>query len=321
MEEKEKRELRKEIKAATELARSGKQTTELYDRLSTLHKSGHLDRDLFLNFGWLIYYNLKYIPVNNVLPRKRLMVQYLNLDLERPSLLHSLMLVEAIKLKKKSPAQFRFRDFVELWGLANLRDEDWENFKPENGRAKNSLVENLIGVYVHEIGKDHAVASEEFSRLLDKAIEIYRSNPHLPLYRAVMLEAQGRKEEALTCYCSLLKRWPRKFYLWSRAEALLPASDLDTRIALLCKAVTLARDKTFLGDIRLRLANVLHRKGMHHHAKHELNQYLRLYTSQRWQIKNWHETLSRRVEAAAPGVAPVSTPYDSFMAPAMQFLQ
>lgn len=321
MEERNVSELRKEIKAATELARSGGDVAEIYDRLSSMHKAGNLNQSLFLNFGWLIYYKLKYTPLNSVLPRKRLLIQYLNLDLPRPSLLHSLILNEAIKLKKNSPSQFRIRDFMELWDIDNLRDEDWEKFKPESGHATNSLVENLIGVYTREIKKDRTAASEEFGMLLDKAIEVYRSNAHLPLYRPIVLESQGRQEEALVCYRKLLKRWPRKFFLWSRAEELLPASDLDTRIALLSKAVTLVRDENFLGDIRLRLANVLHKKGLHHHAKHELNQYHNLYVSRRWHIKAWHGTLSRRIEAAAPGVVPTPTPYDAFIAPATQFPQ
>lgn len=313
--------MKKEIKRATELLRDGKSEGDLFDRLVELHNSDNLDQSLFLNFGWLIYYKLKHTPLSSVLPRKRLLIRYLNLDLERPSLLHSLILNEAVKLKKNSPSQFRFRDFVELWGIPNLRDEDWEKFKPENGHAPNSLVENLIGVYTREIKKDGAEASEDFMNLLDKAIESYRSNPHLPLYRPIVLESQGRKEEALVCYRNLLKRWPRKFFLWSRAEELLPRADLDMRIALLCRAVTLVRDKSFLGDIRLRLANLLIRKGLHHYAKHELNQYLQLYSSQGWHIKNWHDTLCRRTETASPGVTPVPTPYDSLMAPASRFLQ
>lgn len=320
MEEKEIWELRKEIKTATELARNRKYDGDLFDRLSALHKSGNLDPSLFLNFGWLIYYRLKHTPLSSVLPRKKLLIQYLGLYLERPSLLHSLILNEAIKLKKNSPSQFRFRDFVDLWGLVNLRDEDWEKFKPENGHSPNSLVENLIGEYVREIKKDRATASEDFGQLLEKAISIYRSNPHLPLYLPIVLESQGKKGEALDCYRNLLKRWPRKFFLWSRAEALLPRGDLEMRIALLSKAVTLVRDKSFLGDIRLRLAHLLHRKGLHHHAKHELDQYLHLYSSQGWHIKNWHDSLCRRIEADAPGVAPMPTPYDSFLPLATQFL-
>lgn len=320
MEEKDLSDLRKEIRETTELARAGKWDGNLIERLGALHKSGELDPSLLLNFGWLIYFRLKHTPLNSVLARKRLLVQYLNLELERPSLLHSLILGEALKTKKSTPSQFKIRDFVALWGIENLREEDWEKFKSEKmGHSSNSLVENLIGVYTREIKKDRTAASEDFGKLLDKAIAAYPSNPHLPLYRPIVLESRGQKEEALDCYRRLLKRWPRKFFLWSRAEELLPRADTDTRIALLCRAVTLVRDKSFLGDIRLRLAHLLNRKGMNHHAKHELNQYLQLYSSQGWHIKNWYDILCSRVEGAAPGVAPAPTPYDSFIALASQF--
>lgn len=313
MDQNEIRALRKEIDEATELTRSGRWTSSFFARLCSIHKAGQLDRSLFLSFGWYIYHRLKHSPLNNALERKRLLLQYLRLDLERPSLLHSLILNEAIKLKKKTPSQFRFRDFITLWGINNLRKEDWEKYRPDIGRAHKSLAENMIGVYVQEINKAKCAASKEFVIVLEKALTIYPSNPYLPLYLPIVYRSQGRREEALECYRTLLNRWPNKYVLWSRAEELLPKEDLDLRIAMLCKAVTLVRDKTLLGDILLRLANLFHKKGLPQYAKHELNQYLLLYTSQGWHIKDWYETLNRLVETTAPAVTPSRTPYEAFL--------
>lgn len=315
----ESRTFRKEIKAGIEEAKQGKGVKDLYDKLSALHKEGNLNPELHRDFGWLIYYRTRHTGLNFVMDRKRMLLQYLKLELERPSLLHSLMLSEAIKLKKSNPSQFRLRDFLNLWGLENLREEDWEKFKPSNGHSSNSLVENLIGNYVKEVKKDGCKASDEFALLLEKALQNYRSNPHLPLYKALVLVSQDKKEEALAHYKSLLRRWPKKFFLWSNSEELLPYKEIDTRIALLSKAITLVRDKGFLGNIRLRLANLLYKKGLYANALHEVEQYQRYYFSQGWHIKRWCETLTDRITAASPGLKSSPTPYSDFIPLADQF--
>lgn len=313
--------LRKDLKEGVQRARQGENVGELHSRFSSMVREGTLPKALLRDFGWLNYYQLKYTHLSSVLPRKRLLLQHLNLDLNHPSLLHSLILAEAVKLKKNSPAQFRLRDFVDLWKLENLRKEDWEKFNPEKGHSCNSLVENLIGACMKEIRRYGGEASEEFGSLLRKAMDVYPSSPHLPLYEPIVLASQGKKEEALAAYQRLLRRWPRKFFLWSSAEEMLPRADIDTRISLLCKAITLVRDQSFLGDIRLRLANLLQKKGLYAYARHELETHLHHYVSRHWNVKRWHETLSGRLNASAPGVAPSPTPYASFLALADGFLQ
>lgn len=278
------------------------------------------------NLGWDIYRTLKDTPYNQVLKRKRLLLQYLNLNLSRPSLLHSLILSEALKLKKASPSQFRLKDFLALWGLEYLRDDDWVKFRPEKGHSPNSLVENLVGSYVKELqeekrkkafSKDEGPKGsddvpEEFDLLIDKALQTYRSNPHLPIYKAQLLALEGRREEALEHYVRLLRRWPKKFFLWTKAEALVPYRDIDLRIALLCKAIMMVRDEAFLGDIRLRLANLLYKKGLYANAKYELERYTRYYISHHWHPRRWAETIEARIKESASDTVPEPTPYAQY---------
>lgn len=313
--------LKKELKAGIEAAKKKIATGELYDRLSAMQKAGSLPRSLFRDFGWFVYYRLRVTPLSHVLSRKRMLMQYLNLELVCPSLLHSLMLLEAIKLKKNSPSQFRLRDFLKLWGEENLREEDWEKFKPEKGHSPNSLVENLIGAYTKEVKKDKCEASEEFARVLDTALQTYKANPHLPLYKAITLVSQGKKKEALEYYRILLRRWPKKFFLWSNAEEVVPYHDLDLRISFLSKAVATTRNPRFLGDIKLRLANLLLKKGLYANARYELEQYERYYTGQGWHVKKWCETLQTRLDAAAPEIPSSPTPYNSLLIPADNFIK
>ena len=314
--------LRRELKSGVEKAKQRQDVEELYTRIATMQKEGTLDKSLYSDFGWLIYYLLRNTPLNSVLRCKRYLIQYLNLQLPRPSLLHSLMLSIALKLKKKIPSQFRIMDFLNLWGVENLRDEDFEKFKPESGRSHNSMVENMISICAKELkSTGNYQVNEEFAKVIDKALLKHETNPHLPLYKATVLVAQGNKKEALEYYKTLLRRWPRKFFLWSNAEELVPYTEKDLKIALLCKAITTARDKAFLGDIRLRLANQLYKKGLYSNALHELEQYEIYYTSQGWQIKSWCETLVMRVKAAAPGVKATPTQYNDYITLAEKFIK
>lgn len=208
-----------------------------------------------------------------------------------------------------------------MWGIENLRDEDWVKAKTDTGRLQNSLVENLIATYIKEIKRNKCQVTDSFLTMLERAIQTYPSNPNLSLYKAIALASQGRRKEALMQYKTLLQQSPKKLFLWSDTEELLPPSELDAKIALLCKALTSVRDMCSLGEIRLRLANLLYRKGLYANARYELEQYEHFYNTQRWRVNRWTETLRQRLDSVAPDAASDPTPYDIFLPDVDRFLQ
>lgn len=63
------------------------------------------------------------------LQMRQLLNQYLKLSaIERPSLLHSLLLFLVVRKYAKLP-DFNFTAFLKLWGVENLRPEDWKASK------------------------------------------------------------------------------------------------------------------------------------------------------------------------------------------------
>lgn len=63
------------------------------------------------------------------LQMRQLLNQYLKLTaIERPSLLHSLVLFQVVRKYAKLP-DFNFTAFLKLWGVENLRPEDWKASK------------------------------------------------------------------------------------------------------------------------------------------------------------------------------------------------
>lgn len=272
-----------EIKTAVENAKNGGDAISSHKQISILYNNGELDKQLYEDFGWLTYYALKQTNISDVGNMKILLNLYLQLNLPKPSMLHSLILSEAVKIEKNTPLQFRIRDFIRLWGLENLRAEDWEQFQTANGNTMPSLVEKLISVYVKEIVTDHVEAPNNFCQLVDKALEAFPGNQNLPLYKAKVLISQGKTDEALSYYKNMILKTPSKFSLWSHAAELI--DDIDTKVGLLCKALTCGVEDKFIVNVRLTLAKLLIQIGMPEYAKYELEQYRQTCQNNGWNIK------------------------------------
>ena len=272
-----------QIKKAIEQAKAGANVSSSQRELFALFEHDEIDRRLQNDLGWLTYYVLKSTPASDPHSRKVILSQYFKLNLERPSILHSLILIEAVKIEQNTPLQFRIRDFIRLWGLENLRDEDWAQFTTDSGNILPSTVEKLIGVYAKELKTDKVESPEDFVELVDKALLRYPKNQNMPYFKAIVLLSQGRNEEAIKYYRELILKFPAKFYLWDQMAELV--DDLDTRIGLLSKALNCGDEENFLGGVRLRMASLLLQKGLPSNAKFELEKYRSTYQSNGWNLK------------------------------------
>lgn len=289
-----------EIKDAVENANDGANAISAHQQATVWYNEGQLDSQLYPYFGWLIYYALRQTALGEFQKRKILLNQYLQLDLPSPSKLHSLILGEAIKVEQNTPLQFRIRDFIRIWGLENLRDEDWEQYRTDNGNTLPSTVEKLIGVYAKELKTDGVESSDDFSQLVDKALAKYPKSQNMPYFKATVLISQGKVQEALAYYKNLILEFPSKFYLWNQTAELI--EDIDTKIGLLCKALTCGTEDEFLGSVRLRLASLLYQKGFRENAKHELERYKETYQNKGWNLKAEFWQLYNQVSSAEKAI-------------------
>ena len=126
----------------SELAKAGN-VEEAYNKLVDINKSTPLDAELHDDFGWVIYryLNKKYEEIGSINSRKALAI-YMNLDNERPSLLHSQILNVATKVSEKYH-DFRFLPFLKMWGPLNFTDNDFQISYWE-GKEISPLVERII---------------------------------------------------------------------------------------------------------------------------------------------------------------------------------
>lgn len=283
----------KELKEATLIAKNGTITDNVIQKCMSFFADNKLNKNLYRDLGWLIFYNLKNTPLTDATKRKHLLHCYLKLNLPRPELLHSLILGEAVKVEKNTPLQFRIRDFMSLWGWENIRDEDWEQYKSDNGNIVSSLVEKFISVYAKELKTDNIQAPNEFNDLVTRALAHYPNNQYMPFYKATVLISLGEKDKALEYYKQLILKSPSKCYLWNQATNLL--ENIELKIALLCKAISVEHDESFLGGCRLHLANALINKGLFCNAQYELDKYHDFYISQSWGLKKEYYDVSSKI--------------------------
>lgn len=231
--------------------------------------------------GWDIYRELKADNSENIAARKLLLNEYLGLNVERPSLLHSLILSEAVRVEKTQPHLFLFSEFLNKWGLENLTDDDWTGFKTEDGKTTMPLVERMIYVYTREMEcSPDLTPSEDFIAVLDKAQEKWASNVFISRCKAKILVKAGNKNDAVDYYKQLLVNAQDKFFLWSELAQYVEERDL--KMGLLCKALTLNTPDEFLGKIRLSLAAELINAGEYGSALAEIGSVEELYVRQGW---------------------------------------
>lgn len=306
-----------ELRQAVERSKRGEDTQEVYEKYQEMFDNGQLGKFFLRDFGWLLYHNLHAVAPDDVQRRKQLIHNFLKLEMPRPDLLYSLILNEAVAIEHDTPEHFRIRDFMNLWGWENLRDEDWRQFKNESGFMSSSLVEKLVGVYAKELVADRVAASDEFAALVDQALERFPNNQYMPLYKAYVLKSQGRNEEAMAYYRQLIQKTPRRGYLWAQAADL--ADDADRKIALLCKAIVSEREESFIGKSRLKLARLLLENGMAEYAKQELEKHRSYYNSQGWTLSNDFRSIERAIPGGTAAM-PTEPLFDKYLPLAEEFV-
>ena len=149
-------------------------------------------------------------PVSS-LEMRQLLAQYLKLDdIEKPSLLHSLVLFQVVK-NYSNYADFNFTAFFRLWGPENLRQEDWKATKINEiwlpslvDRVMSRLFKAMPSRFHEPINRDEQFDPQIAHTLLDEALQrAPKPNKHL-LQRALNLAYFERNSEAIAKYRELL---------------------------------------------------------------------------------------------------------------------
>ena len=294
---------------------------EAYEALYPVWKQGQLPARLNNSFAWVIYYHVRHEQATMPsLEMRQALAAYLSLDNERPSRLHSRILLMATRLKARD-AEFKFGKFFEMWGMGNLTDEDWQQDKKE-GREGTvtfvSVAEHAIRLYAKELHDARAKEfNPDFEPLLVKAIQQYPTQSLYKYYLARLYAATGRKAKAVKAYKKLALITGQS-YIWSDLAALL--TDPVQRKAALCKALLLQRDVNKTGRLHLGLAQLLIKENKFPEAACELRQYRDIYTRNGWHLSDYYQRLRQSVPADTQTVRDNRSLYQASLAALDDFL-
>ncbi len=294
---------------------------EAYEALYPVWKQGNLPARLNNSFAWVIYYHVRHEQETMPsLEMRQVLAAYLSLDNERPSRLHSRILLMATRLKARD-AEFKFGKFFEMWGMDNLTDEDWQQDKKE-GREGTvtfvSVAEHAIRLYAKELHEKRAKEfNSDFEPLLVKAVKQYPTQSLYKYYLARLYAATGRKAKALKAYKKLALITGQS-YIWSDLAALL--TDPVQRKAALCKALLLQRDVNKTGRLHLGLAQLLIKENRSPEAACELRQYRDIYTRNGWHLSDFYQRLRQSVPADTQPVRDNRSLYQASLAALDDFL-
>lgn len=288
---------------------------DLYHHIKSLTTINDIPWKSHYAFGWIIYYAMHQSDSREIASRKQMLADYLKLRLVKPHKLHSMVLTEAIRLYKDSvnlsfgkPKEeivgFSFINFLDLWGVDNLRPGDW-NRKVVGDKQLSSTVEKLMTVMVDQLEAEKVAPKDHLIALADKAVETFADSSSILAQRAVLHKLTGNVDATRESLTKALLIAPHKFHLWGRlAETIDSKENPNLHIALLAKAVSAPGQEDFKGKLRLALAKALAENKAFPHALWELNRLKETYIAKEWHLPKEYEkilaTIPQDTAAADP---------------------
>lgn len=252
----------KDLQKARALSRDGehRQAVRIY---AEVFERGALDPSNHTNYGWDLFKAARQLtqsasrdqwPAAVVGEAKRYLGAYMKLDVERPSMLHSCILQQALRLA--SGGHLKVMVFARMWGLEHLREEDFERYVPEDGKSRPSLAETVV----QQAAKEAAASGQTgdlgyIHPFVDQAMARFPDNVWLKLNKVKILRALGRQEDARALAIDFARTKSGEYWAWELLGDLV--TEPEQRISCYCKALLCSQDDGFVSGVRLKLARVL----------------------------------------------------------------
>ena len=196
-----------QIQEAKELSQNGN-NDKAWEILTQLSVDGNLPEEVHESYGWAIYRYLRdhIAQLDSVQVRTQLK-NYIYLHNERPSTLHSQILNFALNYSKQD-SNFKLISFLKLWNPNNLRLDDFEDSRSNEGKTIPSLMSRIAKAIV-----DYPLDEiQEFVRLIpyrkDDFIEMIKNHFFWKLYRSTDGGVSSSTWELFNQYIELFNDTP-----------------------------------------------------------------------------------------------------------------
>lgn len=227
--------------------------------------------------------------------------QYIELSKDTPaSPSHSKVLGLAERIMKENNV-WRFYDFFRRWNPERLRTVDWQEEKGENGESYKPLaVKSLKRVKeaLEHLSDEQIGDLQWLINLYERAIEMIPDDDWNIRSKALLHLRAGQQAEAKDIYKELCRKMGERYYIWSEFAGC--CEDVDVKIALLCKALSLEKNEDFIGKTRLELARQLIKSKRYGNAAAELTKYKKHYVEMGWRIGPEIDVLLEQCASATP---------------------
>ena len=268
-----------ELQQAREHSKNGqfRSAIEIYDKL---FRRGLLDATNHTNYGWDLFKETSLVfkkasgeqlPPRVVTDAKQNLNAYMKLTTEKPSLLHSCMLQQAMRLA--SGDHLKVMVFARMWGLENLRQEDFDRYVADDGKSLPSLAEKVIQQASKEAAAEHRRDQIEYILpFVEKTMDRFPDNIWLKLNRVKILRELGRHDEARALALDFAKAKAGEYWAWELLGDL--QVEPEQRLACYCKALICSQDDNFVSKLRGKLAHHLIKAGHSSEAKGEIQRVI-----------------------------------------------
>lgn len=200
---------------------------------------------------------------------------------------------------------------LEWWNLDNLMPEDYASFKLDNGRTLMSLAEQAYIAYAKVLLLSHDREQiRAFIPKIEALADQYPDMTYPGYFCGKLLLADGaNRDEALKRVMPFVYKKMSEFWVWQLLSEIYK-DEPDTQLACLIRATVCNTQETFLGKVRMRLAQLYMARGEYGHARYQIDKVATCYQQQGWHIPHELEDLMRwpEVKEACPRGKP-SVPF------------
>lgn len=178
-------------------------------------------------------------------------------------------------------------DYFDWWNLDNLTPEDYKPFVMQNGRQLMALAERAYIAYSKALLRLNDTARiEEFLPRMDALMESHPEMTYPGYFYGKLLMALGSdKDEALKVLVPFARRKATEFWVWQLISDVY-SSEPEMQRAYLLRSVNCRTQETFLGKVRIKLANLYIRLGQYDKARFHIDAVTRCYASNGWRLPN-----------------------------------
>jgi hypothetical protein len=183
-------------------------------------------------------------------------------------------------------------DFIDWWNLSNLREEDYKPYIINPRKQIMSVAEQAyiakskVLLRLNDIGR-----IEEFLPELDAIME---SHPEYTypgyFYGKLLIAIGGDSQNELKVVLPFARKKAGEFWVWDLLSNIYK-DEPEKQLACLLRAVSCKTKETFLGKVRIKLAQIYIQKKMLSQAKYHIDIVQRTYLQEGWQsppqIRDW----------------------------------